>query len=139
MKHAGLLIGIVLALLSRADAAEPPHHLAYGPMVGHVTASEARIWVKPSGRADTAIRIGQAPDLSDARDVTGPTLIAATDFMGTIRIDGLKPLTKYHYLVLLDGKPAMSPPFPAFTTAPEVGAKGKYRFAFVSCVGSSPA
>ena len=139
MKHAAVLLGIVLAFSSGSHAAEPPLHVACGPIVGHVSDSEARIWLKPSGRADTAIRIARTPDLADARDVPGPTLTADTDFMGTIHIDGLKPITKYYYLPLLDGKPAMLPPYPSFTTAPEVGAKGKYRFAFISCVGSSPA
>jgi alkaline phosphatase D len=139
MSNARALIGIVLVLTVVAGAAEPPLHLAHGPIVGHVTAAEARVWLQLSARADVAIRIGQAPDLSDARLVAGPALTAETDFMGTARIDGLQPLTKYHYTVLLDGKPAMSPPYPAFVTAPEVGARGKYRFAFISCVGSGPA
>src|SRR5687767_12095681 len=100
MGDARFVIGVLLALAARGFAAEPPLHLARGPMLGHVSAAEARLWVQASGRAELAIRIGQAADLSDARVVAGPTLADETGFMGTVRIDGLKPLTRYHYAVL---------------------------------------
>jgi alkaline phosphatase D len=112
-------------------------YLELGPMVGHTGPEEARIWAKASQAARLAVSIGTAPDLSDARVVHGPALAADSDFMGHVRIEGLKPQTKYFYSVVLDGERAMARPYPSFSTAPAIGTPGKTRVAFSSCVGRS--
>lgn len=118
------------ALLILLLANEP--YVDLGPMLGHVGPDEARIWVKSSGRARLSVRVGEG---EDARVVEGPELVEESAFMGHVRLDGLRPSTRYAYTVLLDGKPALSRPYPSFVTAPPEGAKGKLRFAFSSCVG----
>jgi alkaline phosphatase D len=60
---------------------------------------------------------------------------ADSDFMGHVRVEGLRPATKYFYAIALDGTPAMVRPYPSFVTAPEVGSSGKTRIAFSSCTG----
>jgi alkaline phosphatase D len=104
-------------------------------MLGHVSATEARLWVRASGPAAMSVRVGQQPDLADGRLVPGPALEAASAHMGHAVVGGLKPSTRYHYCVWLEGRPAMSQPYPAFTTAPSEGQPGRVRFAFTSCVG----
>jgi alkaline phosphatase D len=119
------------------QASQPGTYLALGPMVGHTGPQDTRIWAKASGPARLAVRIGSDAALTNAREVRGPALAADSDFMGHVRVDGLQPNTSYHYVVLLDGQPAMARPYPSFTTAPETGAPGRTRVAFSSCVGRS--
>ena len=109
--------------------------LELGPLLGHVTSSEAKIWCKASSAAEWAVRISEKPDLSDAREVNGRHLDSAEFFIGQLTLPDLKPSQRYHYCVLLDGKPAMVRPYPSFMTAPPQGSQGRIRFAFGSCVG----
>ena len=110
-------------------------YLQLAPMLGHVSAGDARIWVKATGAAKWSVRVSDRADLVDARTVDGPELVEASAFSGVALIAALKPGTRYFYSVLLDGNPAISRPWPSFTTAPADGAKGRVRFAFGSCVG----
>ncbi len=115
-----------------------PPYLQLAPMLGHVSAGDARIWIKATAAAKWSVRIGEQPDLADARIIEGAPLAEASAFTGVALVDGLKPGTRYFYSVLLDGQPAMSRPWPSFTTAPIDGAKGRVRFAFGSCLGKEP-
>ncbi|HKS36227.1 MAG TPA: alkaline phosphatase D family protein [Verrucomicrobiae bacterium] len=110
-------------------------YLELGPMLGHVSSTEARIWAKASGEARLSVRVSEQIDPGSGRTERGSMLSAASDFMGHVRATRLKPSTRYFYRVLLDGKPAMLPPFPSFVTAPPEGSSGRLRFAFISCSG----
>ncbi len=115
-----------------------PAYLELAPMLGHIGPNEARIWVKATGVAKLAVRLSEQADLAEGREVAGPELKEASAFTGVVVLSGLKADTRYFYTVLLDGQPALARPWPAFTTAPADGAKGKLRFAFGSCVGKEP-
>lgn len=134
MKRALSTLALCAALSSFAAQASPAY-LPLAPMIGHTGPTDTRIWAKASAAARLSVRIGRSEDLSDARTIDGPALGADSDFMGHVVINGLEPLTTYHYAVLLDGQPAMARPFPAFTTAPRAGAAHRSRIAFSSCVG----
>lgn len=110
-------------------------------MVGHTTATETRIWVKASGPTKLIVRISESPDLENAMTFTGPALAAESDFMGHVVVTGLKPSTTYHYAVCLDEpvNTVIARPYPSFTTAPPDDARGRTRFAFVSCLGRDAA
>jgi alkaline phosphatase D len=105
-------------------------------MVGHVTSTNARLWTKASGPGRVAVRIGSVPDLSDARVVQGSKVSSQTAFASTLLIENLKPVQRYFYCVLLNGKPAMLPAYPSFTTPLPEDQTGHVRFAFTSCVGN---
>jgi alkaline phosphatase D len=110
-------------------------YLDLGPLLGHVSSSNALLWAKASAAAQLSIRVGQRRDLSDGTEISGPKLAADTDYMGQVLIPKLEPSRQYYYGVLLDGKPALLPPYPSFTTAPAKLSPSRVRFAFVSCVG----
>lgn len=115
-----------------------PPYLQLAPMLGHVSATEARIWVKATGPAKVAVWVNANADLREAREVAGPALGAETDFAGVVVVSGLEPATRYFYSVLLDEQPAVPRPWPSFVTSPAEGTRGKLRFAFGSCVGKEP-
>lgn len=127
-----LLTGLVAGPLCGQT---PSAYLEFGPMIGHTGPRDTRIWAKASQSARLGVRIGTDPTLARARAVSGPALGTNSDFMGHVRVEGLQPATRYHYAVTLGGKDAMLPPYPSFMTAPEIGAAGKSRIAFSSCVG----
>lgn len=118
------------ALVGIGDA-----YVELGPMVGHTGSDEARIWVKASRPARLEVRWGTRPDLTDARNSEAVDLGPDSDFAGHVRLTGLQPEARIFYAVLLDGRPATAPPYPAFRTAPRAGTRGRFRFAFGSCVG----
>ncbi len=130
------LASSALAAIPVIPPAQPgPAYLQLAPMLGHVGPNEARIWVKATGGARVAVRVSESADLAGAREVAGPELQPETFFTATVVVPGLKAGTRYFYTVLLDGQPALARPWPAFTTAPADGARGKLRFAFGSCAG----
>ena len=109
--------------------------LELGPMIGHTTSTNSRVWAKSSAPATLSVRIGLKEDLLDGRQIRGPRLGTNSGLMNSVLADKLQPAQRYYYCVLLDGKPAMSRPYPSFVTAPPEGTPGRVRFAFTSCVG----
>src|SRR5262245_43047146 len=123
MRFAAILIGLSWASFSSSSllGAAQPNWLVTGPMLGPVTHEEAGIWAKSSGPSKFAVYISESADLSKNRRIPGPNLTKDTAFAGQLVVSGLEPNHRYYYAVYLDGKPAMLPPYPAFTTAPPPG------------------
>lgn len=124
---------LMLLFLSFPALSSP--YLLLGPMIGHTSSTNARIWVRASEPARVAVRIGTEPELSRARVISGARLTTNTANVGEIFISGLQAKTQYYYTVLLNGKPALSQPYPQFTTPPKEGTDARVRLAFTSCVG----
>ncbi|MEO7318942.1 MAG: hypothetical protein ABIZ56_08145 [Chthoniobacteraceae bacterium] len=78
-------------------------------MLGHVSSSDARLWIKATGDAKWSVRVSEKADLAVAREVEGTPLSDA--FTGVAHVTGLMPGTRYFYSVLLDGEPATSRPW----------------------------
>src|SRR2546425_4316822 len=129
------LPGLLLLCGGLQPQASSSPYLLLGPMIGHTTSTNARVWVRASEPARWSVQIGMHADLSRARGISGARLTTNTANAGEVLIEGLQPKTQYYYAVLLNGKPAMSRPYPAFTTAPPEGTDARVRFAFTSCVG----
>jgi alkaline phosphatase D len=125
----------ILALLCAFPAFARSPYLSLGPMLGHTTSTNARIWIRASEPARVAVRIGTNAELARAHTFAGPRLTTNTANAGEVLVSGLRPNTQYHYTVLLDGDSALTRPFPSFTTPPVEGADARVRFAFTSCVG----
>ncbi|MBK1879719.1 alkaline phosphatase D family protein [Pelagicoccus mobilis] len=96
-----------------------------GPMVGAVTSSSARFWVRTAGEAEFKVVIGELS--SEAVKTT-----ASSDFTGVVTVEGLNPLTEYEYTVVLDGKVIADETY-RFQTYPEKGTKERYSVAFGAC------
>ena len=135
----GAWLCLLFALAIAPRAASPPlaesPYLALVPMLGHVASDEARIWCAASTNAVLGVLIGTTENLDGSKVVEGPKVGEESAFMGHVRVTGLLPVTRYFYCVTLNGKPALFPPFPSFTTAPPEGEPGRLRFGFASCVG----
>lgn len=95
-----------------------------GPMVGAVTPTSVRVWVRTAGPATFKVAIGDC--------VSKPVQTTAeTDFTGIAVVEGLRPFTDYRYTVMLDGANLSDPSF-TFKTYPTQGMKATYAVAFGS-------
>jgi alkaline phosphatase D len=120
------------ALSGRAE--ELQARLELGPVLGHSSDDGARIWIKASNPATSAVVIGEGQDLQDGRRISGPELTAEADFMGIVEIGGLRAATRYFYEILV-GDGAGPAAASSFVTPPPDGSAGRLRFAVTSCVG----
>ena len=122
------------SLVDRADfkALVKKHKLLLfgGPVLGCVTDSSARIWLRTPGPARVQVVVAANKALKDptlsAAVKTGP----ARDFTALLDVGGLKPATTYWYDVLVDGASAMSGGPAAFKTFPARGHKATFDVAF---------
>jgi phosphodiesterase/alkaline phosphatase D-like protein len=78
--------------------------LAQGPILGAVTAESIKVWVRSDVAAAWSVRAWpkeEGEDATEALEVKGPPLTAASDFTGSLSISGLRPRTEYAYTVTL--------------------------------------
>lgn len=95
-----------------------------GPMVGDMTPTSAKIWVRTAGEAYVQVEI-------DGRKTVAIKTTAESDFTGVVTLDGLKPFTEYTYSIILAGEKISDPSF-KLKTFPKPGSKEQYAFAFGS-------
>ena len=96
--------------------------LLHGPMVGSVTDSSARFWVRTG--VSSHVRVG----VVGAGSAIGETT-PDTDFTAVIEVGGLKPGEKYEYELEIDGALARQEPY-TFTTFPKQGQGAKFSVGF---------
>jgi alkaline phosphatase D len=120
----------------------------HGPMLGNVGSTSIRVWARTRQPGSFRILYSEKADLS------GGTLSApvATDWShdatGWVELTGLKPDTRYHYALVLDGKVAdtrVDGAINSFRTLasaaevadPALNPKGIYNFAFEVGTGNA--
>lgn len=117
---------------------EGPPCLVAGPMLGHLGASEAWIWVRASKGASWKVLVSENADFVGAIEVEGGLIDESTAFTSGVCVKGLKASTRYFYRVLFDGREVSALPAASFVTALPEGERGKLRIAFSSCAGRMP-
>lgn len=125
----------VLELLTARSLVNPPvdqTYVSHGPLVGHTTSTSARVWARADQSAVYQIVYSQNADLSYSETSSAVNFTAATDFTGTVDINGLTPNTTYYYSVALNGYTKDLPPYSSFTTFPMEGSPVDFSFAFGS-------
>ncbi len=98
-----------------------------GPMLGCVTPTSAKVWVRTPGPADVQLVVTGAGRSRVVRTD------AADDFTAVLSIDGLKPWTPYEYDVLVDGNSALQgrdTALPRFRTSPTPGQRVEFTVGF---------
>ena len=139
LRPAILLVMVSLVGATVATAAKPSHtgypRLMQGPMVGAVTDTQVKIWVRTSGAFTAAVVYDLTPEFTSPKE-TEPVMVNKTDdYTAVITISDLEPATEYFYEIRVDGikdrylkklKPLR------FHTAPRVGEAADLRIAFGS-------
>ena len=97
-----LLAAGVLAI-SSARGERDPIRLTQGPMLGHVTDSSVRVWVRTSEPGQFLVRFGLEFDELTG-EAKGETSIGS-DNTGFLTLEKLRPDSRYHYQVWVNETP----------------------------------
>jgi alkaline phosphatase D len=113
--------------------------LVHGPMLGAMTDSSVRIWVRTAEEMPVAVAVSERADMRGAT-VHGPiSSRAEDDYTAEVAVTGLAPDTHYHYAVILDGGArTIQTVHQHFRTFPEAGEPARFQIAFGGCSGYVP-
>ena len=108
----------------------------HGPMLGGVSDSEARVWVRTPGAA--TVRVALRPSGADRwQHRSAPVRTREErDYTGVARITGLSPDTEYTYRLRVDGRE--QPGEWSFRTFPREGEAASFSIGFGACAGYTP-
>jgi len=124
-----LLLVFGLSLVRGPQDADEPS--VVGPMVGHVEAESAIVWVYLGPEESGVLRWWREGDsaASEQQLVADPQ----RHHSAVAELDDLEPGTRYRYQLSCRGqsRPSWSG---SFVTAPEAGTPGRFRMAFASCM-----
>ncbi len=129
-----VVVSVAAAYVSRVQLttnARTLHLLTHGPVVGPVTSTSVRIWVRFSGPAEVRVRYSTHPDLRQAVDSPITDLLPETDFTGFIHLQGLQPGTRYYYTLVVNEQEVPFPRLLSFRTAPSTAGR------FTAVVGAN--
>ena len=138
------LTGMVMSVLAGVSLATAAPEGTAGPLVGHVTANGAALWMYVP--KDSKTEVAFAPESDRASEQTAvfaaiPDPAAPGAGMPVrVMLDGLAPDTRYGFQVSVGGEtdPAWAG---SFKTAPADGTPARFRVALTSCmkIGQPPA
>jgi alkaline phosphatase D len=113
-----------------------------GPMVGAVTATSARVWVRTTKPAYVRIQATPATSGTKSQDQTIVAMTkskAENDLTAVLELSDLKPDTRYQYQVLVDLQPViLDGRKVTFQTYPERGQSGEFTVGFGACARYVP-
>ena len=139
--HAGprdLLATLTETKAFRDFAAEHPIDLVHGPVLGAMTDTSVRVWVRCATMTPVQVLASTSADMSGAVKSDPVCTAAWVDYTAVVEVTGLKPDTVYHYQVLVGGKPAKIDPAPTFRTFPAPGSKSRFQVVFGGGAGYTP-
>ncbi len=132
--------------------------LLHGPLLGCVTDTSAKLWVRTSNEALVQVFVSTSEKMHlDIKSViarTAKTSVAffvgdgvavkcviaktnrAKDFTAVVAVRGLKPDTRYYYKLLVDG--SVEPRLWSFRTFPVSGTKSRFWIGFGGGAGFTP-
>jgi alkaline phosphatase D len=101
-----------------------------GPVVGSVTSSSAKVWVRTTKPIEVRIVAGKSEE--SVGDITSDPIQTKVenDMTGVMKIEGLDPYQSYHYNVQVGGEPVFQKDLPSFKTYPEKGRDVKFSVGF---------
>ncbi len=116
--------------------AHPP--LLHGPLLGSVTESSARFWIRTTHEVPVQVVVGLGETLSNPVRSQPATTRAARDYTAVVVVDGLQPETEYHYALLADGQQVLPAGVWKFHTYPRAGTSSRFRVGFGGGAGYVP-
>ncbi len=111
--------------------------LVHGPMLGDVTDTSARVWVRTAEAARVAVTAVPLSTPGKPVSVRFQTT-DAEDLVGRGQLRGLEPDTTYAYRVTVDGRMAAPPGKTTFRTRPAPGSPTQLTVAFGGGAGYTP-
>ena len=120
----------------KALAKKHAMELLHGPMLGCVTDSSAKFWVRTAHEAPVQVLVSASENMDSAIKSPVVKTNKDKDFTAVVAVQGLKGDTRYYYELLVDGK--KEPKRWSFSTFPAAGTKAKFRIGFGGGAGYTP-
>lgn len=102
----------------RRYAAQNRLQLIHGPMLGSLTETSARFWVRTVDEVPVRVLASQSKDLSNPVESTRASTSSEVDYTAVVEVGGLQPDTVYYYDLTLSGESVLAPERPSFRTYP---------------------
>ncbi len=110
--------------------------LLHGPMLGCVTDTGAKFWVRTANEVPVQVLVRTSGNAKSTISSAIAKTNKAKDFTTVIAIRGLKPDTRYYYKLLVDG--SIQPRQWAFRTFPASGTESRFWIGFGGGAGFTP-
>ena len=102
----------------RRYAAQSDLQLIHGPMLGSMTDTSVRFWVRTVDEVPVRVLVSPSKDLSNPIESTSASTRSEVDYTAVVEVEGLQPDTVYYYDLTLSGEPVLAPERPSFRTYP---------------------
>src|SRR5690349_15600023 len=102
--------------------------LTHGPVVGGVTDSYGKVFVRTDETADVQVRYSTDPAFTTYSTSDRFTTDAASDFTKIIPLSDLAAETTYYLDVTVNDIPQLTSPYPSFATFPPAGSSRNFTF-----------
>ncbi|MHC4086437.1 MAG: alkaline phosphatase D family protein [Planctomycetota bacterium] len=119
-------------LLAKKHTAE----LLHGPMLGCVTDSSVKFWVRTTNEVPVQVVVSSSQNMSSPIKSTVVKTNKTRDFTAVVDIENLNPDTQYHYELLVNGR--KQPKRWSFRTFCTAEAKAKFQIGFGGGAGYTP-
>jgi alkaline phosphatase D len=115
--------------------AKHPVALVHGPMLGAVTDTTARIWVRTAEESPIKLHVFDVESSSRPKWRITEKSLKQNDYTAIVEVEGLKPASNYRYELAVDDRWQKG----QFRTFPKSGAPTRFRIAHGGCAGYEPA
>jgi alkaline phosphatase D len=132
----GLLEPLTESAEFKKWTAEQPVDLVHGPMLGCVTDTSARFWVRTADETVVKIHVGNANDPRKSIELAVGRTRKEDEYTTVLPVNDLEPGTAYYYQLVVAGKKC--PKRRSFRTFPAVGKPSKFQVAFGGGAGYTP-
>jgi len=120
----------------KALAKKHSTELLHGPLLGCVTDTSAKFWVRTVNEVPVQVIVSTSGRMYPALRSAVVKTNKAKDFTAVVAVQGLKPDTRYYYKLLADGN--MEPRLWSFRTFGSSGTKGRFQIGFGGGAGFTP-
>ncbi len=120
----------------RAEHLNEPLH---GPMLGAMTDSSVRVWVRTVDAMPVRVLVSECADMGDPIRSDAVMTRPEDDYTAVVEITGLAPDTHYHYALLLgEEEHPYATVHQQFRTFPTANEPARFQIAFGGCSGYVP-
>ena len=110
--------------------------LLHGPLIGCVTDSSARFWVRTATIVPVQVLVSNSEEIKAPIRSNVVRTTEGRDFTAIVFVQGLKPDTKYYFELLINGKKDSNRW--SFRTFPPFGTRAKFQVGFGGGAGYTP-
>ena len=110
--------------------------LIHGPMLGCMTESSVRFWVRTADEVPVQVLVSKSKRMRSPVKSEIAKTDKAKDYTAIVGVEGLSPDTQYYYRLLIDGKKQGGRE--SFRTFQPAGSKAKFQIGFGGGAGYTP-